>query len=171
MDDYTKDYLSTYTTGIRAVKYNKELQFFSERRNMVIDALEKFQSSCPKLKKYVIETMVKFTEKFVIWNEKQQCLQIWDWKTNTELHMNSKFNNKMKYCLSDLDECEFNVYSLQLNIYKKIIEKNTDLKFGSSHIVWFNENNPNYVLINCADYGDHVDNMFKYKMNYPEIFS
>ena len=42
MDDYTKDYLSTYTTGIRAVKYNKELQFFSERRNMVIDALEKF---------------------------------------------------------------------------------------------------------------------------------
>lgn len=107
----------------------------------------------------------------IFWNEKQQCLQIWDWKTNTELHMNSKFNNKMKYCLSDLDECEFNVYSLQLNIYKKIIERNTNLKFGSSHIVWFNENNPNYVLINCADYGDHVDNMFKYKMNYPEIFS
>ena len=72
MDDYTKDFLSTYTTGIRAVKYNKELQFFSERRSMVVDALEKFQSSCPKLKKYVIDTMTKFTEKFVIWNEKQQ---------------------------------------------------------------------------------------------------
>ena len=72
MDEYTKDFLSTYDTGIRAVKYNKELQFFSERRDMVIDALNKFQSSCPKLKKYVIDTMKKFTEKFVIWNEKQQ---------------------------------------------------------------------------------------------------
>jgi len=72
MDDYKRDYLSTYTTGIRAVKYDKKLQFFSERRDMVIDALEKFQSSCPKLRKYVIDSMVRFTEKYVIWNEKEQ---------------------------------------------------------------------------------------------------
>jgi len=72
MYDYTKEFLSTYETGLRAVKYNKELQFFSERRDMVIDALEKFNESCPKLRKYVIESMKRFTEHYVIWDEKQQ---------------------------------------------------------------------------------------------------
>lgn len=72
MDDYVKNYLSTYTSGVRAVKYDKEHEFFSERREMVIDALSKFESSCPKLRKYIIDRMVKFTDQYVIWNEEQQ---------------------------------------------------------------------------------------------------
>lgn len=72
IEDYKKNYLSTYTTGIRAVKYNKEHEFFSERREMVIDALDKFKTACPKLKKYIIDSMTRFTDKYVIWNEEQQ---------------------------------------------------------------------------------------------------
>lgn len=72
MDEYIKNFLSTYTTGVRAVKYDKEHEFFSERREMVIDALNKFKTSCPKLKKYIIDRMTKFTEQYVIWNEEQQ---------------------------------------------------------------------------------------------------
>jgi hypothetical protein len=72
MDNYVKEYLSTYTTGIRAVKYNKEHEFFSERREMVVSALNKFVNSCPKLRKYIIDRMIKFTEQYVIWNEEQQ---------------------------------------------------------------------------------------------------
>jgi hypothetical protein len=72
MEDYKKNFLSTYEGGIRAVKYNKELEFFSERRKMVIDALKKFELSCPRLKEDIIKKMVKFTEKYVIWNEEQQ---------------------------------------------------------------------------------------------------
>ena len=72
LDSYVREYLSTYETGVRAVRYNKELEFFSERREMVIDALDKFKASCPKLRKYVIDKMTKFTERYVIWNEEQQ---------------------------------------------------------------------------------------------------
>lgn len=72
MDEYVKNYLSTYSTGVRAVKYDKEHEFFSERREMVVDALDKFKNSCPKLRKYIIDRMVKFTEEYVIWNEEQQ---------------------------------------------------------------------------------------------------
>jgi len=72
LEDYKKEYLSTYETGVRAVKYDKGIEFFSERRDMVIDALGKFKLSCPKLRSYIIEAMTKFTEKFVIWDEKQQ---------------------------------------------------------------------------------------------------
>ena len=43
--------------------------------------------------------------------------------------------------------------------FKKIIEKNTNLKVGRCNLVWFNEDNPNYKVIKCADYSEHVDNM------------
>jgi len=72
LDKYVNEFLSTYESGVRAVKYDKDLQFFSERREMVIDALEKFNQSCPKFRHYIINKMVKFTEKYVIWNEEQQ---------------------------------------------------------------------------------------------------
>jgi ATP-dependent exoDNAse (exonuclease V) beta subunit len=101
----------------------------------------------------------------LFWNERHQCLQIWDWKTNTKLNMKNNFGNKMKDSLWMLDDCEFNTYSLQLSIYKKIIERNTNLKLGSCHLVWFNEENPNYKVINCEDYSDYVDNMFEMLLN------
>jgi hypothetical protein len=106
----------------------------------------------------------------IFWNEKFQCLQIWDWKTNTILKMKNDFNTKMKHCLSMLDDCEFNTYSLQLNVYKKIIEKKTNLKFGDCNLVWFNEENDNYKIIKCEDYSDHVDNMLKFLSENNEMF-
>jgi hypothetical protein len=106
----------------------------------------------------------------IFWNVKFNCLQIWDWKTNTTLRMKNDFGNKMKHCLSMLDDCEFNTYSLQLNIYKRIIEKKTNLKFGSSHLVWYNEENPNYTIINCSDYSSHVEDMFGFLESNKELF-
>jgi hypothetical protein len=106
----------------------------------------------------------------LFWNVKEQCLQIWDWKTNTRLNMVNKFGNKMLYILYMLDACEFTTYSLQLNVYKKIIERNTNLRLGDSYLVWFNEENPDYQIIKCEDYGHLVDEMFKYKLDNPEMF-
>jgi hypothetical protein len=60
-----------------------------------------------------------------------------------------------------MDDCEFNTYSLQLSIYKEIIERNTNLKLGSCHLVWFNEENDNYKVINCEDYSHYVKSMFE----------
>jgi len=97
----------------------------------------------------------------LFWNERYQCYQIWDWKTNTKLRMKSDYGNKMKGSLYMLDDCEFNTYSLQLSVYKKIIEMNTNIKLGESSIVWFNEENQNYKVITCNDYSDHVDTIFE----------
>ena len=97
----------------------------------------------------------------LFWNVRYNWLEIWDWKTNTNLKMKDDFGNKMKDCIYMLDDCEFNTYSLQLSIYKHLIEKNTNLKIGRCNLVWFNENNPNYKVIKCADYSDHVNNMLK----------
>ena len=70
-DNITAIYRSSERVG-HTVLYDKGIEFFSERRDMVIDALGKFKLSCPKLRSYIIEAMTKFTERFVIWDEKQQ---------------------------------------------------------------------------------------------------
>ena len=96
----------------------------------------------------------------LFWNSKSEELQIWDWKTNKAIKRNNKWQ-QFKEPLSHLDVCEFNTYSLQLSLYRYIIEKNTNLKLGDSYIVWFNEKNTNYEPIKCRDYRNEVIEMLK----------
>ena len=83
----------------------------------------------------------------LFYNMEENELQIWDYKTNKEINMKSKYKAKMINGLNHLEECEYNTYSLQLSIYKKIIEKNTSLKIGKSYLCWINEENDSYEII------------------------
>ena len=83
----------------------------------------------------------------LFYNIEEDELQIWDYKTNKEINKSSKYKAKMINGLNHLEECEFNTYSLQLSIYKKIIEKNTSLKIGKSYLCWINEENDSYEVI------------------------
>jgi hypothetical protein len=46
-----------------------------------------------------------------------------------------------------IEDCDLEIYSLQLELYKYIIEKNTGIKLGDSYVVWFSHNNPTYEVI------------------------
>lgn len=82
----------------------------------------------------------------IFYNKKTGKLEIWDWKTNKAISTENKYQ-KFKSPISHLDECELNTYSLQLNIYKYIIEKNTGLQFGDCYIAWFFEENTDFKII------------------------
>ncbi|MBN1971081.1 MAG: PD-(D/E)XK nuclease family protein [Candidatus Delongbacteria bacterium] len=85
------------------------------------------------------------------WSEKKGGLVIFDWKTNKNFTSSSKYGKKMLKPLDDLEESHINLYSLQLNIYKYIFEKNTGLKIIDLYLVWFNENNNDYIIYRCKD--------------------
>lgn len=95
----------------------------------------------------------------LFWNVKEQCFQIWDWKTNKELNKTSQYRTKLLKYFSHLDECEFNLYSLQLSMYKTILERNLPIKIEGCYIVWFNEVNPNYVWMKCDDLSAEINMM------------
>lgn len=89
-------------------------------------------------------------------------LVIFDWKTNKKMNYTSKYNNFMLDPISHLPECEFSTYSLQLSLYKYIIELETTLEIKDCFIVWFNEKNDTYKLIKCEDYRKEIIDMLNY---------
>lgn len=91
-------------------------------------------------------------------NRKSGNLEIWDWKTNKEIKRENKWE-RYDSPINHLEVCEFNTYSLQLSLYKYLIEKNTELRLGNCYIVWFHEKNDKYECIRCQDFGTEVSRM------------
>jgi len=96
----------------------------------------------------------------VFFNYKVNELQIWDWKTNKRMNSRSPFGKKLKGVLAHLDECELVIYSLQLCMYRKILQDQTGLDLGKSYIVWFFEGNDKYKVIECLDLSLEVELIF-----------
>lgn len=98
-----------------------------------------------------INTIVAGQIDQIFYNTKSDELEVWDWKTNKNISTRNTYGEKLLYPLNNLDNCEFNHYSLQLSTYKYILEY-YGIKTGSSYFVWFNENNSDYQIYKCADY-------------------
>lgn len=61
---------------------------------------------------------------------------ILDWKTNATISMSSKYGDTMLPPLSHLDDCSFNHYALQLNLYRFILARRYDFHAERLCLVW-----------------------------------
>jgi len=96
----------------------------------------------------------------IYYNEKTGKLNIYDWKTNKEIKKSNRWQ-KFSKPISHLEVCEMNTYSLQLSLYKYIIEKNTNLEIDDCCIVWFFEDNSTFKLYKCHDFTKEIKNMLE----------
>jgi hypothetical protein len=71
---------------------------------------------------------------------------ILDWKTNAKIDMANKYGDTMLSPLSHLDDCNFNHYSLQLNLYRFMLARRYDFHAKRMAIVWL-PGNSTYQLI------------------------
>jgi ATP-dependent exoDNAse (exonuclease V) beta subunit len=99
----------------------------------------------------------------LFWNQKHGELQIWDYKTNKEIADYSKYKKRMKIPINFLHDCELEGYSIQLNLYKYIIERNTNLKIGRCYLVHIHEEQEKYNVIECKEYQHIIQLLFDYK--------
>jgi ATP-dependent exoDNAse (exonuclease V) beta subunit len=74
------------------------------------------------------------------------CIYIYDWKRSKEIKFQNWFQKGLAP-LEHLDDCNYNHYTLQLNVYRYIIEKNYGLKATELAIVVFHPNNDSYRKI------------------------
>jgi len=98
----------------------------------------------------------------LFWNDKYNEYQIWDYKTNKEINEFSKFRTRLKAPLNFLHECELETYSIQLNLYKYIIQKNTDIKIGKCFLVHLHEEQEDYNIIECKEYQEIIQLLINY---------
>lgn len=99
---------------------------------------------------YDKESLIGGMLDILFYNVRMKQFQIWDWKTNKKFDkvMKSRhFQGKLQL----LEDSDLEIYSLQLAMYKLIIEKNTGIKLGKSYVVWFSHNNENYEIIETKD--------------------
>ena len=85
--------------------------------------------------------------------------EIYDFKTNKEFNEISPYNKKLNSPVEEFDDCEYNVYSLQLSLYKFFIEKYTDIKVSSLKIVWLTINNSSYKIIKLRSLEEEVQRL------------
>jgi ATP-dependent exoDNAse (exonuclease V) beta subunit len=106
-------------------------------------------------KKSLISGMIDM----LFYNVKTGEIQLWDYKTNKEFSFET--NRRLLGILCYLTDSDIDIYSLQLELYKQIIERNTSIKLGQSYLLWFSHNNPTYNVIKTKDVSFYVNELFK----------
>lgn len=110
-----------------------------------------------------IESMVAGMADLLFYNVRDKEIQIWDWKTNKAL---SKISDRyLNGILNTLDDSDLEIYSLQLETYKYIIEKNTGLKLGKSFLIWVSHRNDKFEIIETKNRRYFVEQMLQERVN------
>lgn len=94
------------------------------------------------------------------YNSATQKFEILDFKTNKKMAKTSRYGNLL-FPFDDMTEGEINEYTIQLNVYKYIIEKHTSIIIDKMKVIWFNVNNDSYQLFELDHISDKIQKMFE----------
>lgn len=110
---------------------------------------QRFVKDFPELKPYRTEWCVYYEELKLsgsidmTFENPDGTLQIYDWKRCKEISYESGFNKKAKtQCISHLPDTNFWHYSLQLNVYRAILEQKYGKKVTGLYLVCLHPDNP-----------------------------
>lgn len=95
--------------------------------------------------------------------DKSGSLMIYDWKRSREIVRNKQFEEyAITDCISYLPDTNFWHYSLQLNTYKAILEKNYGKNVSALKLVCLHPSNKNnnYMVIDVPDLKEEIDALF-----------
>jgi hypothetical protein len=90
------------------------------------------------------------------YNKKTKKLSIFDYKTNKEIKIDNPRGETLLAPFTHLQNCELVKYSLQIWLYKLIIERNTPFEVGDGNIVWVCGKD-NYILYPTLNLKDEAE--------------
>ena len=95
-------------------------------------------------------------------------LQIYDWKRSKKVVKENKWASAIVDCISHLPDANFWKYSLQLNTYKWILEKNYGKKISNMFLVWLHPNNPgnSYLRYEVDSLHKEMEDLVKLRMRH-----
>ena len=123
------------------------------------------------------EHLTPFRTEWMVWDKELQFagsidmsflsedgkkIDIYDWKRCKEIKKLNRWESATTECINYLPNSNFWHYSLQLNTYKALLEKNYGVTVGDLYLICLHPNNKNgnYIKIKCADLSDEVAMLF-----------
>ena len=99
------------------------------------------------------------------YNKKKDCYSIIDWKTSKKFDTgNTRYPKYMKEPFGHILYCNTAEYSLQLSLYKYILEKHTSLRIGEMVLFQIpNKDNPMPQVFRCLDFSSYIANFLDKK--------
>ena len=101
----------------------------------------------------------------LFYNSSDNSFVIYDWKRSKEISFTNKFKED-KYLyepLGNLENCNFNTYSLQLNIYRYMLQKNYGITVSGMYLLILHPNYPDYYRINVPLLEEEIDKMVEWR--------
>ena len=95
-------------------------------------------------------------------------LQIYDWKRSKKVVKENRWASAIVDCISHLPDSNFWKYSLQLNTYKWILEKNYGKKISNMFLVWLHPNNPgnSYLKYEVDSLPKEMEDLIKLRLSH-----
>ena len=158
-----------------------DIEHDSNEMNVSNDSIEyqyyrNFRKDFLFLKPYRTEWMVYYEElkisgsiDMVYYNTEDNKYYIYDWKRVKEIKYDDQFcDYSQTPCLNNMPNLNFWHYSLQLGIYKKILEDKYGLKIAGMYLVVLHPENKNYERIQVADLDNEIGELFKVRKEFIE---
>lgn len=89
---------------------------------------------------------------------------IGDWKRSNEIKKHNPWKNGL-FPVNHLEDTNYSKYSLQLNLYKYILEKNYNMKIGGMFLIVLHPKNDNYLVEYVNDMGKEIKDIIKYRVS------
>jgi hypothetical protein len=96
----------------------------------------------------------------MIFKKPDGTLAVYDWKRSKEIKQSNTYTNGIGIC-SDLQDCNYVHYSLQLNIYKKILEDHYGKVVSEMKMIQLHPDYNNYNVYDVQNMRAKVDGMFE----------
>ena len=146
-----------------------DIECYYNKMTIVNDSIEysyfkKFREDFKHLKPYRTEWMVWDKELKLagsidmIFEDKNKNLLIYDWKRSKKISMANKWQSSTNPILSEFPDTNYWHYSLQLNIYKFLLERNYGKKVVGMFLIFLHPDNKNksYIRIEVQDLQDKI---------------
>lgn len=83
-----------------------------------------------------------------------------DWKRSKALKRDNRWQKGCLPCTRHLDDCNFNHYSLQLHIYKRLLETRYDMPVSQCFLVILHPSQETYIKAVCRDMSAVAEEIF-----------
>ena len=93
----------------------------------------------------------------------QTYYHIYDWKRSKEIKKHNNYDNCLVKGLDHLPDSNYWHYSLQLNIYKYILEKNYSIMITDMFLVQIHPNFKTYVKHKVCDLSEEIISLIEYR--------